>query len=58
MDVGDEMLPDVVILDPTATATMPAHVTATTGLDALVHTIEASTGQRRNPISTERRCGR
>ena len=49
---GDEMLPDAVILDPTATATMPPHVTASTGLDALVHAIEACTGQRRNPLST------
>ncbi|MGD9705458.1 MAG: iron-containing alcohol dehydrogenase [Acidimicrobiia bacterium] len=48
---GGEMLPDAVILDPTATATMPAHVTASTGLDALVHAIEASTGQRRNAMS-------
>ncbi len=49
---GDEMLPDAVILDPTATASMPPHVTASTGLDALVHAIEACTAQRRNPLST------
>jgi alcohol dehydrogenase class IV len=49
---GNEMLPDAVILDPTATATMPPHVTASTGLDALVHAVEACTGQRRNPLST------
>ena len=49
---GDEMLPDAIILDPTATASMPPHVTTSTGLDALVHAIEACTGQRRNPLST------
>lgn len=48
---GDELLPDVVILDPAVSATMPAWVTASTGLDALVHALEAATGQRRNPIS-------
>ncbi|MDX2004352.1 MAG: iron-containing alcohol dehydrogenase [Meiothermus sp.] len=48
---GDELLPDVVILDAAVTATMPAWVTASTGLDALVHALEAATGQRRNPIS-------
>jgi len=48
---GDEMLPDVVVLDPTAAATMPAHVTAATGLDAFVHALEACSGQRRNPLS-------
>lgn len=48
---GDEMLPDVVLLDPRATVTMPAHVTAATGLDAFVHALEACTGQRRNTLS-------
>jgi alcohol dehydrogenase class IV len=44
---GDEMLPDVVILDPQATVTMPPAVTASSGLDAFVHALEAVTGQRR-----------
>ena len=38
---GDELVPDLVLLDPVATATMPAHVTAATGLDAFVHAVEA-----------------
>ena len=41
------MLPDVVVLDPVATATMPVAVTVATGLDAFVHAVEAVTGQRR-----------
>jgi len=49
---GDELLPDVVILDPSVTTTMPAWVTASTGLDAFVHALEAATGQRRNSISS------
>ena len=48
---GDEMLPDVVLLDPNAAVTMPMHVTAATGLDAFVHALEASSGQRRNELS-------
>ncbi len=47
---GDEMLPDVVVLDPTLVVTMPQAVTVGTGLDAFVHAIEACSGQRRNSI--------
>lgn len=43
---GDELLPDLVVLDPVSTVTMPAHVTAATGLDAFVHALEAVTGRR------------
>jgi alcohol dehydrogenase class IV len=49
---GDELLPDIVVLDPTAAATMPHAVTAGTGLDAFVHAIEACSGQRRNSIAS------
>ncbi len=48
---GDEMLPDVVVLDPTAAATMPTAVTIGTGLDVFVHALEACSGQRRNSIA-------
>ena len=43
---GDELLPDLVVLDPVSTVTMPAHVTAATGLDAFVHALEAVSGRR------------
>ena len=49
---GDEMLPDVVVLDPMAAATMPVAVTVGTGLDAFVHAVEACSAQRRNSIAT------
>ena len=49
---GDEMLPDIVVLDPAATFTMPLAVTVATGLDAFVHALEASSGQRRNTMSS------
>ncbi len=48
---GDEMLPDVVVLDPTAAASMPHAVTVGTGLDAFVHALEACSGARRNSLS-------
>ena len=35
------ILPDLVILDPNLTISLPAHLTATTGMDALAHCIEA-----------------
>jgi alcohol dehydrogenase class IV len=49
---GDEMLPDLVILDPNVTVTMPAFVTTSTGLDAFSHALEANTGKRKNAISS------
>ena len=45
---GDALLPDLIVLDPEATATMPPVVTTGTGLDAFVHAVEAVTGQRRD----------
>ncbi len=46
---GEELKPDVAILDPELTVAMPAAVTAATGLDALVHAIEAATNKQANP---------
>jgi len=47
---GDTLLPDLVVLDPAATVTMPPHVTTTTGLDAFVHAVEAVTGRRASAL--------
>ena len=44
---GDELKPHVAILDPELTVGVPAHITAATGLDALVHAIEAATNKHR-----------
>jgi alcohol dehydrogenase len=40
---GDALRPDEVVLDPETTLSLPASLTASTGIDALVHALEAST---------------
>lgn len=39
--VDDQMLPDVALLAPSLTVSVPPHVTADTGLDVLTHAVEA-----------------
>lgn len=46
------LLPDLAVLDADLTIGLPSHVTAATGIDAMVHAIEAFTSRhRKNPIS-------
>ena len=47
------ILPDLAILDPNLTLGLPANTTAATGIDAMVHAIEAyaSSSKNNNPIS-------
>lgn len=50
--LGDQLFADVAVLDPTLTHGLPRHVTAATGVDAMVHAIEAYTNRhRKNPVS-------
>lgn len=51
--VSPVLLPDVALLDPDLTLGLPAPVTAATGVDAMVHAIEAytSASPNANPVS-------
>lgn len=50
--VSPVLLPDVALLDADLTLGLPAPVTAATGIDAMVHAIEAYTSKRlKNPLS-------
>ncbi|GGH31067.1 alcohol dehydrogenase [Alsobacter metallidurans] len=51
--VSPVILPDVALLDPDLTLGLPPHVTAGTGIDAMVHAIEAyaSASPNNNPLS-------
>lgn len=51
--VSPVLLPDVAVLDPALTLGLPAPITAATGVDAMVHAIEAyaSANPNNNPVS-------
>jgi alcohol dehydrogenase class IV len=50
--IGDmEMMPDIALLEPKVTASMPAKITAETGFDALTHAIEAYVSRRADDLT-------
>lgn len=56
--VSPVLLPDVAILDADLTLSVPPHVTAATGVDAMVHAIESytSVNANNNPVSRALAC--
>lgn len=48
---GPSLIPDLAIVDPTFTMTVPPKVTAATGIDALTHCIEAYTSRKAQPMT-------
>src|SRR5258706_5559260 len=52
--VSPRLIPDWAVLDPELTLGLPSHVTAATGIDAMVHAIEAYTSKmKKNPMSDQ-----
>lgn len=50
--VANQLYPDVALLDAELTVGLPPHITAATGVDAMVHCIEAFTSSRlKNPYA-------
>ena len=45
---GEELMFDHAILDPELTVSLPAHLTAWTGIDAVAHAVEAATAKSKN----------
>jgi alcohol dehydrogenase len=49
--ISPAMPPNTAVIDPHMTATLPPRLTASTGMDALVHAVESYLGSQKNPIS-------
>lgn len=49
--VSFDLAPQVAVLDPRMTVGLPARISASTAMDALVHSVEAASGLQRNPLS-------
>lgn len=49
--ISSKLMPDLAVIDPRMTFKLPPRLTASTGVDALVHAVEAYTGLQKNPLS-------
>ncbi len=48
---GENLVPDIAIIDAMATLTSPKSITASTGLDALTHAVESYTSKMAQPLT-------
>lgn len=48
---GPHLFPEVALIDPDTLKTLPHHLIASTGMDALTHALEAYTAKPRTPIT-------
>lgn len=48
---GSDLIPDLAIVDPNFTFSLPKSVTAATGIDALCHSLESFTSKKAQPLS-------
>jgi alcohol dehydrogenase class IV len=48
--ISPYLVPDIVYVDPLLSLSVPPHITAATGLDALIHCIEAYTNKFSHPL--------
>lgn len=51
--ISKQLLPDIAVLDAELTVGLPPHVTAATGIDAMVHAIEAYTSKHKKNIYSD-----
>ncbi|MDH7499497.1 MAG: iron-containing alcohol dehydrogenase [candidate division NC10 bacterium] len=49
--VSSYLIPDVALVDPVLTVTLPPHLTASTGMDALAHCLESYISLRATPMT-------
>lgn len=49
--ISSKLMPDLAVIDPKMTFTLPPRLTASTGIDVLVHAVEAYSGLQTNPLS-------
>ena len=49
--IDNKLTPDLVVADPELTKTVPARVTAATGMDAITHAIESYISRKATPLS-------
>lgn len=51
--IDPNLVPNIALIDPSLMTGLPPHITATTGLDALTHAIEAYVGTNNTPLTDQ-----